>query len=281
MKKFAYMIAALSLCACTFTACGGDDKDDDKGSDKAAIGADCEKASDCASNYCSDEKKCAEKQEGEANPCKGKADGTACGDNKECKAEACVEKEGGEANPCKDKADGTACGDNKECKAEACVEKEGDDADPACKGKAVGDFCADDESKICDEALKCIEVAPEVECEKASFVAMCDLNQEGLLLSACDDNNKIVKVDCTANTDGKTACYNGACVQPNGHEDECSVDTDCKDSAKPYCSDEHKCVAEKTDANSCGECTAGTCQIDNDKVDAELPHIIAKLNGVE
>ncbi len=30
-----------------------------------------------------------------------------------------------------------------------------------------------------------------------------------------------------------------------------------------------------------GHANAGTCQIDNDKVDAELPHIIAKLNGAE
>ena len=30
-----------------------------------------------------------------------------------------------------------------------------------------------------------------------------------------------------------------------------------------------------------GHANAGTCQLDNDKVDAELPNIIDKLNGVK
>ena len=30
-----------------------------------------------------------------------------------------------------------------------------------------------------------------------------------------------------------------------------------------------------------GHANAGTCQLDNDKVDAELPHIFNKLNGIE
>ncbi len=97
MKKFAMMIAVLSLCACSFVACSDDD--DDKDSKKLADGAVCAADADCASNYCNADKKCAKK----ADIADGAEGGKCLADDK--------------------------CNDDLVCNADKICEKKADDGD--------------------------------------------------------------------------------------------------------------------------------------------------------
>ena len=170
MKKFAYLLAALSLCACTFTGCS-DDGDDDKASSA-------KKGQSCAELQCEGDLVC----NAESKICEEKAD------------------EGGDADEaCKDKSAGDACGDKKVCDDNLkCVDDksgEGGEPDAACKGKEAGAECG--EGKVCDDALKCVEdksgegdKEDEIDCSKLSGVEEAVKALAKVDAANCDALNK-------------------------------------------------------------------------------------------
>ena len=283
MKKFAMMIAALSLCACTFTACGDDDKDDNKNSGKAAIGADCNANDDCDSGFCSDAKKCAEKSvaddkkaDGEAcakdDDCKSgncdnkvcaaksaedggkKADGEACESNDDCNSgncdnKVCAAKSGGDDK----KADGEACDKDDDCNSGSCgedkkcaakSEEKSCDADKDCEGSKNGKFACDVENHKCVECLS--KDIVDAACDNSKPGPVCISN----VCSKCTDDKQC--------GDGKVCNKDsGNCVIPDG---TCWDDKDCTDKSKPVCSADHVCVA------STAECGVNTACADKSKV---------------
>lgn len=218
MKKFAWMIAILGLCAGSMVACGGDDEKD---AEKKANGEACEAATDCISNYCNEDKICADAP---ANDTDKKANGEACEAATDCKSnycssedKICADDPALEIPECEDNGD---CENHTEgklvCNVDAgvCVECLADNKeDDACDGSKPGPICV------------------ENVCSKCTDNAQCGENQE------CDlDSGKCVAAD-------------GTCLE----------DKDCKDPAKPYCGDNYTCtnVAPSTPSN-CDECD-GVC----------------------
>ena len=229
MKKILMALAALSLCTCTFVGCG-DDKKDEGPADKAAVGEACEKADDCQSGICGEDKKCAEKPaEGGDAACKDKKENDACGDKKICDKDL-------------------KCVDDPNASGEVA-------ADEKCAGKKAGDSC--DTDKLCSETLQCdVDISGQVDC--SSFVKSC---KDAIAYVSCDATNGVVEVDCSKDPDGKTSCYEGECVKPSGSEVECTLNSDCKDPSKPVCGDDHTCVAAQTVDPCAGvTCDAGTCE---------------------
>ncbi len=297
MKKFAWLFAALSLCACSFTACGDDDDDS---SNKKKNGEACEVAADCESDYCSADKTCAAKpaaddkaKEGEACADKECANGLKCNDSKVCeKDEAVVDDKANKGESCADKecAEGLECNSDKICadkaiaddkakEGEACADKECAEGlkcndskvcekeEAAADKKSEGEAC--EKSEECDDGLVCTDVDgskiclsnedDEDACVAATHVITCG-NPEGVATSYICENSVITPKACNENE----RCDEGkGCVADEANV-ECSLDTDCseKDPSKPYCNDEHVCVAEKLDSNNCGVCEAGVCRID-------------------
>lgn len=104
MKKFAYLLAALSLCACTFTGCS-DDGDDEKAS-SAKKGESCAELQCEGDLVCNNESKLCEEKASEdggnktdEDPCKDKSAGDACGDKKVCDDNLkCVDDKSGEGD---------------------------------------------------------------------------------------------------------------------------------------------------------------------------------------
>ena len=256
MKKLCFLGICASLIG--ISACDNDSSDNNKDT-KAALGAECQVADDCESNYCNESGICAEaptdeikKEDGEKcskadecksgkcedgqcgakadeeiNPCKDKADDTECGENKVCKAEACVDKEGGEDDPCKGKADDTECGENKVCKSEACVDKEGGEDDP-CKGKADDTECG--ENKVC-KSEACVDK------EGGSIACKNETDCPDSHAYECIEGACVVKpLPCEGKEDGtecgeNKVCKSEVCVDKEGGEDDpCkgkADDTEC------------------------------------------------------
>ncbi len=223
MKKFALMFAALSLCACTFTACG-DDGDDSPS--KAKKGESCEKVECDTGLKCNDSKVCEEDAAG-AKAKKGEACEKAddcdtnlfCGSDKKC------------AEPLKA---GETCDENSLCE----LGLQCDATSKKCEKAKLGDSCevADcDDNLVCDDSTKkCIEKP------KAKAGEHCDKTED------CEEN-----LTCEEHEGNKT-CTKAA------SEGECFSNSDCKDPAKPVCGEGYKCVEASSDLCD-GKCTDGEC----------------------
>ena len=158
MKKFAYMLAALSLCTVSFVACD-DDKDTDTDQPKV----------ECNSN----------------DDCKDNAEGkTVCESNK-CVAPAASDKEDCSSNDdCKDNSNGkTVCESNK-CVAPSTEE-------PECSKDA--DCAENEEGKTSCNAGKCDYPNDDDVCDAASYQIICE--NGGASAWVCKDS-KITKEDC-------------------------------------------------------------------------------------
>ena len=267
MKKFALMFAALSLCACTFTACG-DDGDDSPS--KAKKGESCEKVECDTGLTCNDSKVC-EEAAAAAKAKKGEScekvecdTGLKCNDSKICEEDAAAAKaKKGESCEKVECDTGLKCNDSKVCEEDAAGAK-------AKKGEAC------EKTDDCDTGLKCNDskVCEEdvASTEKAKKGESCEILdcEDGLI---CDDNKKCIEkpkgkagdhcektedcedgLVCDGEADSKTCKKADTDV-------ECSIDTDCTDSAKPYCGKDNKCVAEKPAEEACGTCSEGVCKI--------------------
>ncbi|MBQ1925784.1 MAG: hypothetical protein II180_06680 [Proteobacteria bacterium] len=121
MKKLAYLVAALSLCAVSFTAC------DDNNDNDAAI--ECSNNSDCKDNaegkiICSEDSKCVAPEDDPA-PADKLADGADCEDNDACASGICGEDKkcaaaAEDPAPSDKLADGADCEDNDACASGIC-----------------------------------------------------------------------------------------------------------------------------------------------------------------
>lgn len=130
--------------------------------------------------------------------------------------------------------------------------------------------CSDDNDKSSDDKSSQNQEAnnesgndlidEEAECDASNFSGFCE---ESVAVKSCGEDGKYVKEDCSQNAEGKTECYQGACMIPSGATVECSLDADCKDEAKPYCNN-HQCVAEKPvdSKDPCADvnCASGKCE---------------------
>ncbi|MBQ8037501.1 MAG: hypothetical protein IJ268_10945, partial [Proteobacteria bacterium] len=159
MKKLACLIAALSLCAVSFTAC------DDNNDNDAAI--ECSNNSDCQDNaegktVCSEDSKCVAPEEDPA-PSDKLADGADCEANDACASGICGEDKKcapAEDAPSDKLADGADCEANDACASGICGEDkkcapaEDAPADKLADGAdcEANDACA---SGICGEDKKC------------------------------------------------------------------------------------------------------------------------------
>ncbi len=283
MKKFAWMIAALSLCACSFVACSDDDDKKDDKPTVAKLGDACSDTIKCDTGLKCDNKKCVKDEAadgtkgGKCRVIEEGADGLPCDANLECKENICVEAssdiadgaEGGKCRVIEEGADGLPCDANLECKENICVkatsdEKKDDGAactkDEDCKSNS----CSGEEgSKVCIPAGE----------DCTAFAPSCETTAEGMIAyTACSADTGITKVECFKNTDGKTDCKDGACVEPAG-DVECSKDSDCKDkdASKPYCNS-GVCGATQEVVDPCtkvncleGLCDRGICVTDDMK----------------
>jgi hypothetical protein len=253
MKKFAWMFAALALCAGSMVACGGDDK--------KANGEECTVNTDCQSDFCSIEEgqeagKCADKTDSSDK----KANGEACENNDECQSGNCAEGDNGKTCAAAESSD-------KKENGEAC-ESADDCTSGYCDLMAESPVCADEPE--CDENADCenneegklvcnIDAGKCVECLADNAVdAACDGSKPGPICvanvcSKCTDN-----AQCGENQECNAE---GQCV---GGNLECATDNECADKdGKPYCVNS-VCVAEKPDeVDPCADvrCDAGTCEL--------------------
>ena len=221
MKKTAWLFAALSICACSFTACGGDDdKDETPATTTAQEGQACSNDIKCADGLtCNASTNKCEKTSGTPaadDSCKGKQANDVCGVNKVCDANLkCVDKaangdQGDEA--CKGKKANEECGTNKVCDANLkCVDKAGDggEGDEACKGKKANEECGT--NKVCDANLKCVDKEEEfkgdAECKGKSADDECGTNK------VCDKDLKCVeKTEADVPCDEDNPCANKSSV---------------------------------------------------------------------
>ena len=273
MKKFAWMFAALALCAGSMVACGGDDK--------KANGEECTVNTDCQSDFCSIEEgqeagKCADKTDSSDK----KANGEACENNDECQSGNCAEGDNGKTCAAAESSD-------KKENGEAC-ESADDCTSGYCDLMAESPVCADEPE--CDENADCenneegklvcnIDAGKCVECLADNAVdAACDNSKPGPICvanvcSKCTDN-----AQCGENQECNAE---GQCV---GGNLECATDNECADKdGKPYCVNS-VCVAEKPAelADPCkgincqeGECQWGVCVTDAMKNATEAADIPA------
>ena len=129
--------------------------------------------------------------------------------------------------------------------------------------------CSDDNDKSSDEKPSQDQgnnnengngsIEEGAECDASNFSGFCE---DAVAVKGCSEDGKYVKEDCSQNAQGKTECFQGACMLPSGSDVECSLDKDCTDEAKPYCYD-HQCVAEKPSGKDpCADvtCTSGKCE---------------------
>jgi len=219
MKKFALMFAALSLCACTFTACG-DDGDDSPS--KAKKGESCEKVECDTGLKCNDSKVCEEDAAG-AKAKKGEAcEKVDCDTGLFCsKDKVCTEY----------LKEGVACDDTTVCD----LGLQCDDTEKKCAKAKLGDSCevADcDDNLVCDDNKKCIEKPKGKAGDHCEKTEDCEENL------TCEDH------------EGNKICTKAA------SEGDCMSNSDCKDPEKPVCGDNYKCVAAPTDLCE-GKCTDG------------------------
>ena len=233
MKKFALMFAALSLCACTFTACG----DDDDSPSKAKKGESCEKVECDTGLTCNDSKVCEEKSGEVAKAKKGEScekvecdTGLICNDSKVCEEKSGEAEKAKKGDSCAEKEcdTGLKCNDSKIC------EEESTELEKAKKGESCEILDCEDEL-ICDDSTKkCIEKP------KAKAGEHCDKTED------CEEN-----LTCEDHEGNKT-CTKAA------SEGECFSNSDCKDPAKPVCGEGYKCVEAPSDLCD-GKCTEGEC----------------------
>ncbi|MBQ9817581.1 MAG: hypothetical protein IJM59_09000 [Proteobacteria bacterium] len=231
MKKLTWLFAALSICACSFTACGDDDSGDSKAKEnescaeatcddglvcnetskicekaKAAKGESCAEAACADGLVCNETSKICEDAPAPAKAKKGesceKAEceaGLVCGDDKKCAEAAAPAAKAKKGESCETLAceDNLVCGDDKIC------------AEPAAPAKAKkGESCetlACEDNLVCGDDKICAEAAPA---DKAKEGESCETLE-------CDENlkcndDKICEaakqdIDCDALTDVKSA----------------------------------------------------------------------------
>ena len=185
MKKFAWMIAALSLCACSMVACGDDDDKDDKGG-KAAIDASCNANEDCESGVCTD-KKCVAASSDEK-----KDDGADCSKAEDCKSGVCTDSKCAAASSGEALKDGgAACEKNEECKSNVCTDK-------VCEAESTGENCNNFEPScsgdIAYTSCENGEIA-ETDCSKnTDGKTKCD---KGVCVEDNSEGNCFIDSDCT------------------------------------------------------------------------------------
>ena len=134
------MISALSM---GFMACS-DDSSDSSSDDKKANGVTCEKADECKSGYCNDQKKCADK------PTSGKKENdAACEKADECKSGYCNDQKKCADNPASSKKDNdAACDKADECKSGYCNDQK------KCADKYAGTCDFENEYSAVDAKYK-------------------------------------------------------------------------------------------------------------------------------
>ena len=277
MKKFAWMIAALSLCACTFTACGDDDKDNNTNANKAAIGADCKANADCESGLCKDSK-CAAKDSSSADK---KANDEACEKADDCQSGYCSDDK-----KCADKPAG---GDDKKANDEAC-----ENADDCQSG-----YCSDDK-KCADKPASGDKCTNDDECTKGGKLychvdsgACVECLADNALDDACDNSKPgpvCISNACAKCTEDKQCGDKRVCDKDSGKcsaaDGTCWEDKDCKDSSKPVCGSDHICVASTAEcglntpcADSSKVCAAGKCVAKAAKNDACDDSFVARCSN--
>lgn len=250
MKKFAYMLAALSLCAVSFVACD-DDKDNndpDRIHDyECSSDADCKDnangKTECSGNVCVSP--VADKDDCNSNDdCINNANGKVeCNSSKKCDfpsdpsdEDACdasnyvPQCDNGDAWVCKDsKRVKEACGEGKECKeGQGCVEKHDEDLcdkDEDCKDKGENYFC--NNSHICEE-------------------------------KSAEAKDPCAGVECAAGT-----CERGICVtdemkalNEGDHCDPASFQSFCNGDKTMECTNDGQIVSDDCAADNIGKCTA-------------------------
>lgn len=239
MKKFAYMLAALSLCAVSFVACD-DDKDNndpDRIHDyECSSDADCKDnangKTECSGNVCVSP--IADKDDCNSNDdCINNENGKVeCNSSKKCDfpsdpsdEDACdaanyvPQCENGDAWVCKEsKRVKEACGEGKECKeGQGCVEIAQDGEcfeDKDCASKGENYFCND--SHMCEEkSAEAKDPCAGVECAAGS----CD---RGICVT---DEMKALKVGDPCDPESfQSFCNGDKTMECNGNivSDDCS-----------------------------------------------------------
>ena len=233
MKKFAYLLAALSICAFSFNGCSDDDDNKNEAPAKAQVNEACQKNDDCAN-------------------------GLVCNDDKKCEKKA----DAGDADDaCKDKEAGADCGDNKVCDdAHKCVDKpaESGQADEACKDKKENDACGD--NKICDKDLKCVDKPADVEVE----IKCEDLNG---VKDAVKNLAKVDTKDCEkflkAYTDMMTAMLTDKVFTENDSDEDAEAKTLAvlQKCAAGWGVDEAKREALSAAAETCGSDDSSSSEV--------------------
>ncbi|MBQ9817580.1 MAG: hypothetical protein IJM59_08995 [Proteobacteria bacterium] len=274
MKKTAWLFAALSICACSFTACGGDDdKDETPATTTAQEGQACGNDIKCADGLtCNASTNKCEKTSGTPaadDSCKGKQANDVCGVNKVCDANLkCVDKaaEGGDkaqkGEDCSSKAcaEGLICGDDKKC-----AEKPADGGDKAQKGE-------DCSSKACDAGLKCDDASKKCVEDKGGEGGEGDeackgkkANDECGTNKVCDANLKCV--DKEEEFKGDAECKGKSADDECGTNKVCDKDLKCveKTEADVPCDEDNPCAnkssvcnLEKKKCVKLGDCNLGS-----------------------
>ncbi len=167
---------------------------------------------------------------------------------------------------------GKPCTEDNQCASDYCDKTDANA--PVCGNKpiiklAYGQPCTENnqcETEYCDydnpDDPRCGYLPNEPK-DCKGFVKSC--GPDDIAYVSCDEaNGGVQKVDCSQNTDGKTKCHAGECVNPNGpgNEYECIVSDDCKSKeGRPYCY--RKICVEQMPEDPCVDvtCEEGTCDL--------------------
>lgn len=234
MKKFALICALLGV-TCGFAACSSDDDDS---ADKKSNGASCSAAEECKSGICTDGKCAAASSDDK------KDDGADCAKAEECKSGVCTDGKcvaASEEDPCKDKNEGDECAENSYCIEGVCTLVEGCKSDDDCTSEYP---TCDTEKELCYKADT--ETKPSCSTEGGGNKLLKDhiIYSDGSV-----DHTEVV-------CEGDTPVCDATAVDCVADK-ICTLDTDCKDSAAPYCVN-GQCVAQP-DPCAAVTCTEGTC----------------------
>ena len=275
MKKLS-LAMLIALMGCGMVACS--DSDDDS---KAANGESCSVSSDCESNYCGDDKKCADQPVVDDK----KDNGADCEANADCKSDYCGDDKKCADQPVVDdkKADGEACAAHSECAGGYClsgvckVPAENDDCTPAddvcvgnslysCVVDAAGEDAASAHISVTDcGADVCVTEANGKKVN--ACLSMCDT--ENAVSNVCDGSDvdedggmrysleltcskvgeKLVNVPTDRADCGLALCWEhtGTCEKEAENGADCTADNFCKSF---YCDDATKKCADRAAENA-------------------------------
>ena len=142
------------------------------------------------------------------------------------------------------------CSSEGECVADTMPDLE-------CKANAD---CADPSKPVCSSEGKCVADTmgePGLACDVATYQSEClsensyRFCNEGVLGIAVCGSKRTCKSRMTTGEDGTTSIVVSCELVDTTAPPECKANADCKDSSKPICSSEGKCVADTTAPPEC------------------------------